>query len=101
MKSTPVARRPPASFVADATNKPAEGGCKIAVGFDWAPFQSIPNVKKFSVKIGPEDPLFKDFGIKKKVAPEVEFSYYRNQRVIRYAVHSISRLRTTKNHALY
>lgn len=58
-------------------------------------------MRKFAVETSDRDSLFERFGIKKNLAPKIEFEYYKNQRVIRYAVYSINRLRTTKNSELY
>lgn len=69
--------------------------------FDWAPFQSIPNVRRFEVRPGTDNKLLCYFGINVKQEPEISFDYYRNRRMIRYAQHMITRLRNTKSDRLY
>lgn len=69
--------------------------------FEWAPFRSIPNVRRFEVRPGRDNKLLRYFGINVKQEPEIYFSYYKNRALIRYAQHMITRLRSTKSHRLY
>lgn len=37
----------------------------------WGPFNPLPNVSEFSVKLRDFDPLFKEYGIKKKTRTKI------------------------------
>jgi len=86
-------------------NGPQEGlNAEVKVtkaAFDWTPFQAIPNVKKFTVTVGETDSFYEYFGINKKIAPEMVFEPYRNNQFIKYAVHTIKRLRNVKSDLAY
>lgn len=89
---TPVARSPSPQVKIKATQSFSSGN-----HFTWAPFKSIPNVKRFEVNLKGLDPLFGAFGLVKSNPPEMEFDSYKNQRFIRYAKVMITRLRTAKD----
>jgi hypothetical protein len=73
----------------------------LVEGFSWAPFHKIPNVKEFQVNVAEIDKVFAHFGIKKNMSATAEFSYYKNRAAIRYAVLMITKMRNTRNDALY
>lgn len=89
--------------VSDATwtlvgDRPSSG---FMPDFKWAPFTRIPNVRSFEVKTSGFDKVFDFFGIKRRVAPVMEYSLYRNQSCIRYVKFTVTRLRSVKSNRLY
>jgi hypothetical protein len=69
--------------------------------FSWAPFSKIPNVRTFEVKTSGFNSVFDYFGMKRRVAPVMEYSLYRNQSCIRYVKFTVTKLRNTKSSRLY
>jgi hypothetical protein len=59
-------------------------------------------VKSFKIKISGFDPLFKEFGINKRLSPKMEFTLYKNNKINRYLEHQVIRLNKARvNPVLY
>jgi hypothetical protein len=62
----------------------------------------LPDVKSFKIKIKGYDPLFKEHGINKRLAPEFEFTKYKNKKLNRYLENQVIRLdKSRSNPTLY
>jgi hypothetical protein len=101
-----LAETSPPSTTLPAQDPGLKGGLNAEVkaakdSFDWSPFHKIPNVERFTVKIGEKDTFYEKFGIDRKVPPVLEFTPYRNNQFIKYARFTIKRLRNTKSDLLY
>lgn len=71
--------------------------CQNPLGNDliknvWGPFQKLPNVSKFSVNVSDYDPLFLEYGIKKRLPPVLEYTPHVNNRLNRYIEHQLKRM---------
>jgi hypothetical protein len=70
----------------------------------WYPFNPIPNVRRFEVKLRGFDPIFAMFSIKRRFDPEIEFEKYINHPMNRYMEQQLKRLeraRKSGNAKLY
>jgi len=61
------------------------------------PFQKIPDVSDFEIKLGEEDPIAKEHGIDKKFKPLLKFIPYSNKSLNRYMNHQIGRLNNSRS----
>jgi len=62
-----------------------------------SPWKRIPNVKNFSISLGPQDALFEMYGIDKKVKPTLTIEPYKNDSMNRYVEHQVIRLSKARN----
>jgi hypothetical protein len=58
----------------------------------WYPFNPIPNVRKFEVRVLGFDPIFAMFNIRKRFAPAIEFEKHVNNPMNRYMERQLIRL---------
>lgn len=57
-----------------------------------SPLFSLPNCSKFSINIKPMDPLFKLFGLYRRMKPDLKFEAHKNANMNRFAENQIKRL---------
>lgn len=65
-----------------------------------SPWFSLPNCKKFSITINMMDPIFRHFGIRKRMKPDLRFEKYSNNYMNRYAEYQIKRLEKLRDNPL-
>lgn len=58
----------------------------------WGPFRKLPNVRKFRVIVKDYDPLFKRFGITKRLPVELKYEPHANNKYNRYLNHQFRRM---------
>jgi hypothetical protein len=70
-------------------------------GFEWAPFQAIPNCRDFKIELGNYSSIFKHFGLHKREGTVIVVEKGNNAHVVKYAKAMISRLRKTDSDEKY
>jgi len=61
------------------------------------PFQRIPDVSDFEIKLSDKDPIAEKHGLDKKFKPLLKFIPYSNKSLNRYMEHQIRRLNNSRS----
>lgn len=68
--------------VLESTNKYGEKIGRLSPKIQ--PFKLLPDVRDFRIELQGEDPLFKKYGLNKKIKPKLTFTRYTNRKINRY-----------------